>query len=82
MHQKHLIWIQDKNSASKKQLHQKTRQRVQTKLRLMKNKWWDDLAKELQDAADRKDSEVPHPVWAGSCVAHQGFVAAAHDLPC
>jgi len=38
MHQKHLTWIKDKNSTSKKQLYQKARQRVQTKLCQMKNK--------------------------------------------
>ena len=57
MHQKHLSWIKDKNSTSKKQLYQQARQTVQTKLRQMKNSWWDSLAEELQDAADRKDSK-------------------------
>jgi len=57
MHQKHIIWIKDKNSTLKQQLYQQARQRVQSKLCQMKNNWWDDLAVELQDAADRKDSK-------------------------
>jgi len=55
MHQKHITSIKDKNSTSKKQLYQQARQTVQSKLCQMKNNWWDDLAEELQDAADRED---------------------------
>jgi len=40
MLQKHVTWIKDKNSTSKKQLYQQARQRVQSKLRQMKNNWW------------------------------------------
>ena len=37
MHQKHITWIKDKNSTSKKQLYQQARQKVQSELRQMKN---------------------------------------------
>jgi len=57
MHQQHIVWINDKNSMSKKSTYQRTKQLVQARLRSMKDSWWRQKADKLQLAADRKDSK-------------------------
>jgi len=55
LHNNHLAWIKDKSSYAKKQLYTQCSQQVQTKLRQMKNTWWENLAQDLQTAADTHD---------------------------
>ena len=47
--------MHDKSSSQKKQLFLAAKKKAQTSLREMKQKWWTDKAKALQDAADRHD---------------------------
>ena len=58
MHKAHKIWIDDKNSASKRRLYQECKSKVQKTLRQMKEAWWSSHAKTVQDAFDRKDSKA------------------------
>ena len=55
MHNAHKAWICDKNSASKKSTYNRLKQEVQAKTREMKNKWWKEKSRELQEAADHRD---------------------------
>jgi len=50
-----LAWINDKSSASKKAAYIQTRNVAQQRLWQMKEDWWTMKAKELQEAADRRD---------------------------
>ena len=58
MHKAHKIWIDGKNSASKRRLYQECKSKVQKTLRQMKEAWWSSHAKTVQDAYDRKDSKA------------------------
>jgi len=55
LHGAHLAWMKDKNDNSLKSVYTRVQQRVQTRLRQMKEKWWKNKAAELQDAADSHD---------------------------
>ena len=55
MHRTHLAWIKDKSSSIKKKEYVHSRSRAQTKLREMKNRWWQTKSEELQSAANRHD---------------------------
>jgi len=52
MYAKHLAWINDKSSASKKAAYIQTRIAAQQRSRQIKENWWTIKAKELQEAAD------------------------------
>uniref|UniRef100_H3AQM2 Uncharacterized protein n=1 Tax=Latimeria chalumnae TaxID=7897 RepID=H3AQM2_LATCH len=45
-------WQNDINSKQKKLHHQRTKAEVQRRIRGMKNRWWEDKAKEIQHLAD------------------------------
>jgi len=55
MHGKHLAWINDKGSSSKKSAYTAARSAAQKRLRQMKESWWSATAELLQYAADRHD---------------------------
>ena len=48
----HSLYLQDKNSVTRKTAYTSLRQEVQKRLREMKNKWWADRASEIQEAYD------------------------------
>ena len=52
MHAAHKLYIDDKNSSSKKAAYLRTKSEVQRNLRQMKENWWSKKAKEIQAAAD------------------------------
>ena len=54
MHESHLQWINDRESAAKADTYRHHQQSAQARLRVMKEQWWSDRATELQEAADRK----------------------------
>ena len=51
----HLEYVRSRESSSKKCHYLEIRRITQDKLRDMKNKWWDKMACELQEAADQHD---------------------------
>jgi len=55
MHEKHLLWMNDKNSSAKKSVYVQARSAAQTRLRQMKETWWSATAELLQLAADLHD---------------------------
>ena len=55
MHRTHLAWIKDKSNPIKKKEYVHSRSRAHTKLREMKNRWWQTKSEELQSAANRHD---------------------------
>lgn len=55
MHHAHLAWINDKNNSDKRSAYTRVKQDAQIKLREMKNRWWTEIAAELQAAIDRHD---------------------------
>ena len=55
LHRGHLAWMKGKNDNSLKSVYTRVKQRVQIRLRQMKDKWWKNKAAELQDAADSHD---------------------------
>ena len=55
MHGKHLAWINDKGSSTKKSAYTVARSAAQKILRQIKESWWSATAELLQDAADRHD---------------------------
>lgn len=57
MHTTHNAYIADKNSPNKRNKYVHVKQKVQAKLRRMKDLWWDSKAAELQAAADRHDTK-------------------------
>jgi exonuclease III len=57
VHAQHTAWINDKKSSSKHSAYKCTKQKVQARLRDMKDSWWKQKAEALQQAADRKDSK-------------------------
>ena len=52
LHSLHIEYINNKDSQAKKDRYSKKKQKVQAKLREMKDKWWCDRTRELQSAAD------------------------------
>ena len=58
MHESHLQWINDRESAAKADMYRHDKQSAQARLRAMKEQWWSDRATELQDAADRKNAKL------------------------
>ena len=56
MHESHLQWINDRESAAKADTYRHHNQSAQARLRAMKEQWWSDRATELQEAADRKNA--------------------------
>ena len=44
MHEKHLLWMNDKNSSAKKSVYVQARSAVQRRLRQMKETWWSATA--------------------------------------
>ena len=58
MHNKHLCWMNEKTSSAKKSAYTAARSAAQKRLRQMKDDWWFNKARELQDAADRHDLKV------------------------
>ena len=55
LHRSHLAWMKDKNNNSLKSAYTRVKQRVQSRLRQMQEKWWKNKAAELQEAADSHD---------------------------
>ena len=58
MHESHLQWINDRESAAKADTYRHLKQSAQARLRAMKEQWWSDKATELQEAADRKNAKL------------------------
>ena len=58
MHESHLQWINDRESAAKADTYRHHKQSAQGRLRAMKEQWWSDRATELQEAADRKNAKL------------------------
>ena len=58
MHESHLQWINDRESAAKADTYRHHKQSAQGGLRAMKEQWWSDRATELQGAADRKNANL------------------------
>jgi len=52
MHEKHLIWMNDKSNSAKKSAYVQARGAAQRRLRQMKETWWSATAELLQLAAD------------------------------
>ena len=55
MSKAHNDWITNNSSKSKRLIYNRLRQSVQVKLRIMKEKWWQDQAHAIQKAADEHD---------------------------
>ena len=58
MHESHLQWINDRESAANADTYRHHKQSAQARLRAMKEQWWSDRATELQEAADRKNAKL------------------------
>ena len=58
MHESHLQWINDRDSAAKVDTYRHHKQSAQARLRAMREQWWPDRATELQEAADRKNAKL------------------------
>ena len=58
MHESHLQWINDRESAAKADTYRHHKQSAQGRLRAMKEQWWSDRATELQEAGDRKNAKL------------------------
>nr|XP_014349996.1 PREDICTED: uncharacterized protein LOC102357907 [Latimeria chalumnae] len=55
MHMKHSLWLSDRNNSAKKSDYMHARNQARAKLSKMKENWWNQKAKELQEAADCHD---------------------------
>ena len=60
MHNTHSSFIANKTSAAKKSQYHHTKHVVQTRLRQMKDSWWENKAQELQKAADKHNIKLFH----------------------
>ena len=58
MHESHLQWTNDRESAAKTDTYRHHKQSAQGRLLAMKEQWWSDRATELQEAADRKNAKL------------------------
>lgn len=58
LHTAHLEYVNHKDSAMKKNAYLQLKRTAQATLRKMKDKWWCDRARDLQEAADRHDSKA------------------------
>ena len=58
MHESHLEWINDRESAAKADTYRHHKQSAQGRLCAMKEQWWSDRATEVQEAADRKNAKL------------------------
>lgn len=54
-HESHLQWMSDKNNHEKRDYHRKARMTVQSKIEKMKENWWVDWARRLQESGDQHD---------------------------
>ena len=55
LHKSHLEWMNDKNNQSKCDRYHQAKSTTQSKIRKMKEDWWDDRARRLQEAAGRPE---------------------------
>jgi len=53
----HDVWLRNPNSASLRQRWKELRNKVQTDLRQVQNKWWTQKAEEIQRFADTNDTQ-------------------------
>ena len=58
LHKSHLEWMNDKNNQSKCDRYHQAKSNAQSKIRKMKEDWWADWARRMQEAADRHDIRV------------------------
>ena len=58
MHESHLQWINDRESAAKAETYRHHKQSAQCRLRAMKEQWWSDRATELQETSDTKNAKL------------------------
>ena len=58
MHESRLQWIKDRESPAKADMYRHHKHSAEARLRAMKEQWWSDRAKELQEAADRKNAKL------------------------
>ena len=58
LHDLHMEAISDSSNAAKSEAYRACKQQVQRQLRTMQNTWWQSVAAEIQDAADRRDFKV------------------------
>jgi len=58
MHEKHLIWMNNKSNSAKKSVYVQARGAAQRRLRQIKKTWWSATAELLQLAADRHDMKA------------------------
>ena len=60
MHNTHSSFIANKTSAAKKSQYLHAKHILQTRLRQMKDSWWENKAQELQEAADKHNMKLFH----------------------
>ena len=58
MYGTHNSYIANKTSAAKKSLYLNAKHIVHTRLRQMKDSWWDSKAQEIQEAADKHKTKL------------------------
>ena len=57
VHQKHEDWIDDRSNPQKEDLYHQFKHSAQRSIRKMKDNWWTERAKEMQEAADKHDTK-------------------------